>query len=412
MKKIYSLITQLLLVLSLCVALPLVVFGTDFSQAGITLVNQNPDPANAGDVAEVTLNVQNMGSGEIKNVQIEALDQYPFTVISDATISVPSILSSSAYAQTLKFKLKIASDAKAGTYQLRLQESDSSSPVPKEYTVNIVVGSSKKIEIVGINKHSILPGETANVSFVIKNVGTSKLNNIEFSWANSNNVLLPVGSDNKYYIQTLDVGQSIEVPFIISASTTTTPDLYKLDLTMAYQDSISSQTTSQTSSAGMYVGGGTDFDIIYSDVSGSDYSFTIANTGSTDATSVQVSVDASSNWKASKSSQIVGNLNKGDYTTVTFPFVRTFGDLVFNIQYTDTFGVRETVTKQIQLDVPTNSSRVRTGTYSGSTRTNAQAGLGTGLSTLGTWVTNIFYLLVIGAIIAVVYHYYWKKKKK
>jgi len=82
----------------------------------------------------------------------------------------------------------------------------------------------------------------------------------------------------------------------VIADTNADAGLYKLDLQLSYEDSVSGTEEEISTSAGIYVGGGTDFDIAYSESSGSDMSFTVANIGSNPAFSVSVVIPQQTGW--------------------------------------------------------------------------------------------------------------------
>ena len=393
----------------------------DFQSLSVSLINQNPDPVYAGDITEITLGVENAGYGTISNIILEIDNEYPFTVISENQIELASILSSTNYVQNAKFKLKIDSDAKSGDYTIIVKEYPKTNPnLVKEHKIIISVGSNKNVEILSIDKNTIQPGAIEEVTFKIKNVGNSNLKNLEFSWANDDNILLPVNLDNKIFIDSLKVAEEKEITFSISASSAATADLYKLDLTLSYQNQDNSETLTQTSSSGIYVGGSTAFDIIFDETSGTEYVYTIANIGANDATSVKISLNENSQWKtSSKNSEIIGNLNKGDYTTISFEFAKTTGPLIFDVQYTDTSGKRITQTIEISTENlgTTNSSintKIGTGLKSGTSQTtttsrNPIGSISSGISTLSTWLKYIGYSLVIGFILFIGFRIYRKK---
>jgi hypothetical protein len=88
---------------------------------------------------------------------------------------------------------------------------------------------------------------------------------------------------------------------------------------------MSNQTKKIDTYAGVYVGGGTDFDVAFSDNANSQMSFSVANIGSNPANSVSVIIPDQPGWSVSGSnSVIIGNLNKGDYTVASFKLQSPF----------------------------------------------------------------------------------------
>jgi len=173
----------------------------------------------------------------------------------------------------------------------------------------------------------------------------------------------------------------------VIADTNAQPGLYKLNLYLTYEDSISNRTNKISTIAGVYVGGGTDFDVSFSDNANSQMSFSIANIGSNPASSVSVIIPQQPGWRVTGSnSVIIGNLNKGDYTVAGFkvqsstsnmtsqdnfqnnfqnrtgrsnnsnqgrPMQRSMNSssdtVLMQIAYTDTMGERKIVEKQVNV---------------------------------------------------------------
>ena len=137
--------------------------------------------------------------------------------------------------------------------------------------------------------------------------------------------------------------------------------------------------------AGLFVGGETDFDVSFSENDAGEISLSVANVGNNMAYSVKVSVPDQDGYRVSgSSSTIVGNLEKGDYTIASFNVASTqaaggseggspgaspdsakssdTGDnetsastdsnpLKVQIEYTDAKGERITVNKEVKLEM-------------------------------------------------------------
>ncbi len=395
MKKIISKIIPFLLV---CIALSAsYAANNDLESLDISLINQNPNPAYAGDIVELTLGIENAGYGSIEDVYLEIEDEYPFQVISEKNIEISQVFSSSDYIQTQKVKLKINSDTKAGDYDLIIKEIRGSTI--KEHSITVSVASNNNVEIININKYSLSPGSLEEFSFTIKNVGSTDLRNIEFSLEDVDEVILPVTGDNKVFIKELGVDEEQEVSFLLSASSAVSADLYKIDITLTYEDVETSEITTETSNAGIYVGGETSFDIILDEISDNEYIFTIANIGSNDASSVKVGLPDSSTWIATqKRAEIIGDLNKGDYTTLSFEFSKSMEKLILQVDYTDTSGTRVFSLQEIvipETNTLTNMTRaIEPAAFQG-TRGGPMSGLQSGINSISKIFTYLGYLIIV-----------------
>ena len=203
---------------------------------------------------------------------------------------------------------------------------------------------------------------------------------------------------------------------------------------MTYDDTSTGEEKEINTIAGVYVGGGTDFDVAFSETSNGETSFTIANIGSNPAFSVSVIVPEQDGWSVSGSnSMIIGNLNTGDYTVASFslsqrgsftlPGQRTSSNqtaqrnmqsqntLKIQVAYTDTRGQRETVEKEVTMNIQSLLA-ASTATDSETTASTAQMpNFGRMRQQQSFFSKYKGYILVL-VILLVVGFGYWKYKKE
>jgi hypothetical protein len=150
----------------------------------------------------------------------------------------------------------------------------------------------------------------------------------------------------------------------------------------------------------------TDFDVVIQDATSSGLSFAISNSGSNDASAVTVTLEpAKSLFISGPQSSIIGNLAKGDFTTVTFQAMpgRNLSSVTLKLDYTDVVGIRNTVEKSVTLPQNMNYSA----NFSAG-RTGAN-GLRTGSLTIPVYAYFIAGF-VLGAVVAFGYNMLRKKR--
>jgi hypothetical protein len=356
-----------------------------------SLLNQNPDPAMGGNIVELRVAVENWGSNPSDGYEVEMLFDYPFEAIPGEKY----IQNTGAFQgfqvhteqKIVKFKVRVDKDAPDGTYDMNILLYE---PGEKQYatikkTLSVDVSSRQNAEVIYIDKITLIPGQVTPVQFTINNVGSTPLRELTFSWKNADDTILTVGSGDTKYIKYLGVGEKTTVTYDAMADTNADPGLYKIQMTLSYQDSLTGVRTNMTTNAGIYVGGTTDFDVAFSEKSGTDTSFSVANIGSNPAYSVSVKIPKQDGWKITGTdSSIIGNLNVGDYTIATFAVAqatsapttmptKTSGktstknitvpvqtpqsqDLKIQIMYTDTMGNRNTVERTVSMSASMNST--------------------------------------------------------
>ena len=432
MKKEYSFIIMLLAI-SLLSTFALA--DVDSSKiVSISLVNQDPDPAIAGDIVEIRLGIENKGGAAIEDIVIEVDPEYPFELVSgeDSIEEIGTLkpYQSGSDIKIIKYMLRVDRDAIAGQYELRILQYG---PEGKDVwygakTVNLDIKSKESAEVIYIDQVELLPGEITPMTFTINNVGSSPLRDLTFHWENEEGVILPVGSDDTKYIKYIEIGESAELVYNVIASANAEPDLYKLQLSLKYDDSITGEENEIATSAGVYIGGKTDFDVTFSGASKGETSFSIANIGSVPANSITISIPKQEGWKVSGiDSVIIGNLNKGDYTIASFNIEQTTGwtgtpaqkiseddtqesleeprksrdsiqpqptlpgdgamGVNIEISYTDTRGGRHIVTKKVNIaSSPMTMGEDGQISFDGKTRPTSESSLIDNLFTNAKWV--------------------------
>ena len=408
MKK-FSLITLLLLLSAFICLGAGTALGSDgiidSSSLKVNMTNQNPDAARPGEPVELTFSVQNVGNNDLKDITVTVEPEYPFTKLSgeslEKTVSYLNARQDDDNAAVLKFKLLTDSNASEGTYEIKVTTASksgsgsSSSTIATTNTIHLDVRGKEYAQIVTIDKSNIDLAKEEPLEFIITNTGNSPLKNMVLSWEEPKGVILPVYSDNTKYIKYLAAGESIKVVYSVMADVNAEPGLYTLNLNLTYEDYESNEKKIQTT-AGLFVGGETDFDVVFSESDAGDISLSVANVGNNMAYSVKLSVPKQDRFEViGSSSTIVGNLEKGDYTIASFNVMRTqaadesegsepgttkasAGDnvtsasgaappLKVQIEYTDAKGERITVDKDVEIEMISSSAAAGgPGTNSGS----------------------------------------------
>lgn len=297
----------------------------DATVISISVSNYEPDPSIAGDIVEVRLGVENIGGFTVSNLMIEVMPEYPFVLVpGENAIRSIGILQgykagSSENINIIKYRMRVDKDAPAGSYELKVKYYEKGSTAFSTKSLSLDVKSKQSAEVIHIDKTVLVPGKQTSLNFTINNVGNAPLRDLTFYWENGENIILPVGSDNTRYLKYIDVGEGADLEYQVISDTNAIPGLYKLNLYLTYEDPISKTEKKISTIAGVYVGGGTDFDVAFSESASGETSFSVANIGSNPAYSVSVIIPEQRNWRVSGSnSVIIGNLNKGDYTVASF----------------------------------------------------------------------------------------------
>ncbi|MBS3096412.1 COG1361 S-layer family protein [Candidatus Woesearchaeota archaeon] len=385
----------------------------------VTLLNYDPSPARAGDAVELRLRVENTGGGSIENLEIEILQNYPFSVVDGSAVQNLGKLyeyqTGKNYVNT-QFKLKIDKDAIKGQHELKARYRERNGDWVT-ISFNIDVTSKEFAQIIYVDKAKIEPGKETEMKFTITNIGSAPLQNMIFSWSEADGVILPVFSDDTKYIKYLDIGDSVELKYTVIADVNAQPGLYQLDLNLKYESLTNTTSTVIKTKAGVFVGGETDFDVVFSQSSQGQTSLSVANTGNNPAQSVSVRIPEQPNFRvAGSNSAIIGNLDKGDYTVVSFQIIQSTGNftgasrqrqssqnsqapnlqnlasarnnnLRVTIDYTDTTGERRSIEKNVEIQFRPDAA----------SQTSANVGANSQTSIFSSWIFYIVLIAVAGA---------------
>lgn len=155
----------------------------------------------------------------------------------------------------------------------------------------------------------------------------------------------------------------------------------------------------------------TDFDLVVQDSTGSEVSLAIANTGKNPANSLIVRIPNQDGFKISGATgQMVGNLDSGDYSIVSFNLAqvgRSNNVLKVQMDYTDTIGVRRSVEKQVEFNFGSSVGNLTNFSRSSGYNRNA-----TTTSSTSLFANAWFWVVVVVVAGAVVYVVYRKKHMK
>ncbi|MBT4824378.1 hypothetical protein HN695_07180 [Candidatus Woesearchaeota archaeon] len=413
-------------------------YVSDGSLIKVSMLNQDPDPAKLGDIIEIRLSIGNYGLSSIEDLTISLEPEYPFLKLEgEEYVQHISLLKASTDNEQeigIKFRMMVDNNAPDGTHTITVKSIETNSPVntmSKNFEFELDVQGQEYAQIITIDKSQINLGVEEDLKFVITNTGGIPLKNVVFSWSEDSGTILPVFSDNNKYIKYLGVGDSQTVVYTVMADVNAVPGLYQLDLNMKF-DSYETSTQEILTTAGVFVGGKTDFDVTFSEGDSGKTSLSIANIGNTPAYSVTVVVPKQNNFKVTGSSaSIVGNLDKGDYTIVSFnimdlriapTFTEPLTDeqkaakqlansengLKVIVQYTDTSGKRHDIEKLIPIQLSMTSGDGTTlvpGSKKGMRGTQTP-------TSNGIWTNPTFYIPVIAIIIGIISYIVYKRKKK
>ncbi|WP_338097376.1 hypothetical protein [Methanolapillus ohkumae] len=212
----------------------------------VTMLEQDPYPAQPGSQLRVWIQAENIGSGTLENVTLRVVSNAPFAISSgDASKTYGSIYSGSKVYN--EFFLSVANDATKGPRDLKVQyRIDDGNWIETTFSINVggVIDQNSKgtliVENVTSDPGVFMPGDSGIVWVTLKNnataptvtIGnktyetTARIQSVDLYSADE----IVVTSDSINDLGIIAAGDSIKIPFRISLPKNLTDGTYLLTL--------------------------------------------------------------------------------------------------------------------------------------------------------------------------------------
>ena len=373
-----------------------------------------PATISPGSDGYIQLTFTNTGTSSADTLKITGFSADPYITVSQVGVANIGALASGKSTTTL-VKFSVSSSAPSGLYTIHFSIDYCSAGCNQvDSTTVVTVQAPSSLQVASIQPDTLSAGETSTLNFNLVNNGADPINNIIFTWHMPNNEILPLGVSNTQYITSLGSTSSIRIPVNVSVASSVSPGVYPLSIQLSYFDKSGSR-QNVTLTIGIKIGGATDFDVGFQQYSAGTVSLSIANIGVNPATSVSVIIPPQNNFATSGAASVfIGTLNAGDFSVANFqissrvtrnssgPSTNPSGapnagsnTLTVQVSYSDTSGVRQSVQKEITLNLATFQT----------TGTTQRSGGFFGF-------TNILWIVIIVIVIAGVVLWYFKFRKK
>lgn len=350
------------------------------ASAATTYLVTDHEPVYPGDTVFVWVPIKNTGYGTLLSDTVVKL-----VPANNATEKAVHVLDDDVVIgnledwndmRTAKFKVHIDKSAVEGEYDFHVHITskgnvDSGGSLPTTTMQEdriLVVSGMPVITLSNTSIETVAPGSSNEIVLKFRNEGTGTARNlfidIDTAMEHLTNSFSIVGSGTRFSIGSLSPGDEAEIRFTLLVDAQAQTGVYNIPL------KISGMNYSASDSIGVGVAGITDFELSYQE-SGSSFLLSVSNVGVNPARAVSVAIPPQNSFSVSGSStQVIGNLNSGDYTSANFQIVQKGGaDMTIKILYTDAAGVRRTIDKKL----PVKLSSGMAGTTSKDTKDQHEA---------------------------------------
>jgi hypothetical protein len=398
-------------ILSMCLQTVYAVNIADSSKIEVSLISQEPDPANPGEVVDLRFKIENLGASPTGNLIFEILPQYPFSVYKGSPQQkVASLqgLQRDDEGSIILYKIKVDEEAveREETIDIRYKEDKVGAPwtIIEDFPVRIrtrdVVVS---IESITSSPDPIPPGKESLVSFKIKNNADSLIRDlkIKLDMSSAEIPFVPIRSTTEKQIYQLNAEEDIDLKFYLMAEPDAEGGVYKIPVSISYSDETGT-VYSKDDVISLKVASAPDLlatidsTQIYSKNKAGEIVIKIVNRGLTNIKLLTAKLESSSDFEVLSQSEVyIGNIDSDDYETVEFTIdIKSREDIInlpIELTYMDSTNKEFTQTKSISLRMFSESDAQKAGMVE-------KQGIG---------YTILILIVVIGLVI-----YFWRKRRK
>jgi len=337
--KITAFFVMIFISLSVLALLPLS-FAED-EEYELEIMHYEPLPVSSGQEFEVWLKIRNLAKETIKPVIIQAVDEFPFEVIGDSEIEINSLGPREYY--TFKFKFKVNDNAAQGENTLYLKIKYGNDAFVKKGFDILVISQSPIVEIKSIetNPEKVVPGKEFSLKVYLANSDKTSLRNLKVSLNLDTLPFSPLQSSNYQSFDVIDANEQVTASFTLIADADTAPGVYKMPLTLQYEDTLGNSYSS-TQIVGILLNDVLDNNIEpivgragLSPNKESEVDIKFVNKGLSEVKSLIAELQESPDYEiVGSSKEYIGSIKGDDYDSVDFIIVpKKPGKIELKIKY-------------------------------------------------------------------------------
>ena len=240
-------ISLVLVILMFLLFLSLVQAGGTYASPDVevTLISQDPDPVEPGQVVKLRFKIENDGAESSADAIVKLDLKKPFSMYSGSAsrnIGKLRAAATGADAEIVEFLVKIDEQAteKETELELEVRVGDASFVYTNDEFMVDIQTHDAVLEIISITPEpkQIAPGDKSKITILVKNLADSLLKDIKFKldFSSSSIPLVPHQSSSERRISQLRSNYQKVMVFDIMADPAASAGLYKVPLNISYND--------------------------------------------------------------------------------------------------------------------------------------------------------------------------------
>jgi len=305
-------------------------YKSDFASITVTMVNQEPDPVAPGSVVDIRFKFENYGGKEATDIIAEIIPDFPFSPYAEGKSQAIGSLNAGQAGETgiiKKFRIRVSEGAAEGDNQLTLRYHVGDGPWVELDNFAITVRSDKAllaIESVKSGSESLEQGKKSIVTLTLHNKASSAINDVKIKLDLGGIPIAPLDSTNEKIVKHMAPDARQEVAFDLLAEPDAKADVYKIPVTITYDDEVGNG-FSINNTMSLMVGQRPDLSVVLeeSDISMAgqrgEVQIKFVNKGTTDIKFLNAHLeDMQGIEKLSVDEIYLGNVDSDDFETAAF----------------------------------------------------------------------------------------------
>jgi len=402
MKKIIC----LLLILLIPSVLGAVIETTPYIST--SLFSQTPDPVQPGNYVEVRVKIENLGAESIDDLQVELVEEFPFTLDEPALKEYGRVQGGIRGDDAIiaKWRVRVDDNAVEGDNDLQIRYKFGTSDnwiYPNEFTVSVrTLDAILNVVDISTTPENVMPGETFTLDITVENQADSFLKNVKFD-LDIADPFVTIGSINDKYIKQLPAGATQTVSFNLLSKGDADQTVYTLPLDITYYDN-EETVYNKEASFGLIITEEPNLVVnletseVISKGDRGRIVFSISNVGVDEVKFVTATLRNSDNYDVISTSAIyLGNVDSDDFETADYEIVAQSKEssvpLELHLEYRDSLNKPYVEDVTVQLPLYSSSEAKRLGLKPAGNFASAYIGFTIFIFGLVFWLIMAFDLL-------------------
>lgn len=300
-----------------------------FYVINVTMINHEPDPAEAGRYVTVRFKIENSGAENAQDVVVELLPKYPFSLDpGESAVKYIGSVRSRQLGDTgiiTDYRLKVDENALEGDNEIELRYKVKSNAWIKLEPFYIDIRPHDiLLSIASVDAPKMIkPGDMSKVDINLKNLALSFIKEIKVKLNLDGIPLATIGSTNRKIIKQIEADSDATVSFDLMAEPDADSKLYKVPIEIEFYDRLGTR-YDKNETVGLIIGAEPDLSVIidsseiYSSGGTGEVTIKFTNKGVTDIKFLNIVLQDGKYKILSPAEVYVGNIDSDDYETADF----------------------------------------------------------------------------------------------